>query len=146
VQIWLKDGNQAIKLVEEELEHGQVRVEKHGHVKSIKQLDHSLKCSLFIFEYHQKETCNEIHTLAILNLFIEEGVSLEDIREDLWINSWHIVCTSCHIENDNFFDTLYRLWISIHLCSQIIVIHGRLIDMQDVSPNQETSLLKTFWS
>lgn len=70
MQIRFKDRNKTIQLVEEKFEHGQVRVKESRHVESIKQLDHSFECSLFIFEDHEQKACDKVHTLAVLDLFV----------------------------------------------------------------------------
>ena len=105
VEVGLEDGDEPVQLVKEKLQHGQVRIEQLGHIEAIQELYHSLECSLFIFKYHEKEASNEIHTLAILDLFVVIGVGFQDVCEGLGVDAGHVVSTTSHIKHNDLFYT-----------------------------------------
>ena len=70
VKVGLEYWDQSVKLVEEQLQHRQIRVEQLRHAEPVNKLYQGFESHLLILEDHQQEPSNEVHALAVLYLLI----------------------------------------------------------------------------
>jgi hypothetical protein len=100
VEVGQEDGNEAVKLVEVQLEHGQLRVEKLVHAELLNhRFQHRERLRLRPPKHQEQETCYEVHTLAIIQrLLIHYRVTFQYIVEILWFDIFEGVKRTVHVD------------------------------------------------
>ena len=80
VQVWQVNGDQPICLVEHQLQHRQLRVEKLSHLVLVYHLLKDAESQVFLAVHGQiKITCHEIHALTVVKLFVRYCICFQDV-------------------------------------------------------------------
>ena len=66
VEVWEQDADEPVELVEVQLEHWQLGVEKLGHVESVDHVAHHREGKGFVPEKEVQESSDEVHALAVV--------------------------------------------------------------------------------
>ena len=90
---------------------------------------HSLENLLFISEDQQQKTSDEIHSLTVLYLWIEKGVSFQNPTEHLRLYDLSLGKRSLHIHIDDFLHFLDHFVVQGYLVSESVVITLVLSDV-----------------
>jgi len=123
-----------------------------GHVKHFSNAHQGLEGQLFIPEHKEEEASNEVHALAIFNLWIEESVSLEYVIQDLWLHDVaQVVERSLYIHRNKLTHrALERLHLihfaiilkhpvlvvlAVDLISESKIVLGILVNAKDLLPD-----------
>lgn len=81
VQIGQYHGNQTVEPVEIQLQHRQLRVEQRTELENVDDLAHDCKGETLVLEEQEKETSDEVHALAVVELWVHDGVRVEYLSQ-----------------------------------------------------------------
>jgi len=54
-----------------------------AHVKDFSDTHESFETEFFVTEHQEEETCHKVHSLTVLNLWVEERISLKNVVQDI---------------------------------------------------------------
>ena len=87
-----------------------------AHVEGLCYSHQCFETQFLISEDQEQEACHEVHSLAIFDFWVEEGVRLKYIIEYFGFdNVPETVEGSLHIHRDEFGDTLLQRLSLVHL-------------------------------
>ena len=86
MQLGKLDGYEAVELVEEQFQLGQLLLVEVAHIESVSYTHQGLETELLISEDEEQEASHKVHALAVFNFWIEKRICLEYIIQNLWLH------------------------------------------------------------
>lgn len=91
VQVRQSNGDGSIELVEVEFKHGQLRVEELTHLIFLNDLLHHRECHCLVPEYEVQEPGDEVHSLAVVQVWVYYCIGLQDLVQVLRLYLFEII-------------------------------------------------------
>ena len=127
--------NQAVELIEHQLEHRQLSVKKLRHSKPFYHLPHHSEGQSFLLVHSQvQETCNKIHSLTVVEVRIDNCISLEDVFKRILLQVLHVVERPYHVYVDGVRDLLVQLQLLLLLIDHVLRVNKTEVNLEDVQP------------
>ena len=157
MQLWKLNCYEPVQLVEEELQHWKLLFVEMRHIKHFSDTHQGLEGQLFISEHKEEEASNKVHTLAIFDLWIEEGIGLEYVIQDLWLHDVaQVVERSLDIHRNELthraleclhlihFTIIFKhpvlVGLAVDLISESKIVFGILVNAKDPLPDGDSFL------
>lgn len=103
MQVWQKDRNQSIQLVEYQLQHRQLSVEQLAHTKLVDDISQDSEAKGFIFENKIQKSRDEVHALAVVQLWVDYCVGSQDASQVFTSYALH----SCEASVDVYVNRVF---------------------------------------